>query len=81
MSELYGQIESEKRAQENSLCRQIVKEISDFGISDRQRLFIIYLLGLELERHDHMHEVVSAVKNIEDSQLFVSSNVDHEEGE
>lgn len=75
---LYGQVDSEKRAKENALCRQIVKEISDFGITDRQRLFIIYLLALELERHDHMHEVVCAVKNIENSQIFISS--DDQEG-
>jgi len=39
------QLSKEKR----QMCRDIVKEINNFGVSQRQKLFICELLALELE--------------------------------
>lgn len=41
-------------------CREIVAEIKRFGVSQRQLMFIIELLAMELESNDMM----KAIKNI-----------------
>lgn len=48
----------EKRQQ----CREIVKEIKKFGVSQRQMLFLIDLMALELESLDLLREIRRAVK-------------------
>ena len=68
----YGQLRSEKTAEENEVCRKIVKEISQFGISERQRMFLIYLLALEVEDADVMRELTACVKELTDSNIFLS---------
>lgn len=65
---LYGKLESEKIAEQNLLCRKIVKEISEFGITDRQRLFIINLLALELENVTQLQEITNLIKNFESEE-------------
>lgn len=42
-------------------CRDIVMEIRKFGVSQRQILFIINLLALELENVEVMKEIRKAV--------------------
>lgn len=42
-------------------CREIVREIKKFGVNQRQLLFLIDLLALELENNDHMRRIRSAV--------------------
>lgn len=69
---LYGKLSSENFAEENQICRQIVKEISQFGVSERQRLFIIYTLALELEDSVCMKAITSAVKSAENKNVFLS---------
>lgn len=68
----YGQLKSEKLAEENETCRKIVREIANFGVSQRQQLMIIYLLSLELENVEHMRTLTLAVKQLGDSELFLS---------
>lgn len=67
----YGQTDSEKLAQEKQVCRQIVKEIGNFGISQRQQMFIIYLLSLELENVEHMQELTAAIREMAGESLFI----------
>ncbi len=43
----YGLLSSEKIAKENEECRALVKEILNVGLTQRQQMFIIYLLSLE----------------------------------
>jgi hypothetical protein len=44
-------------------CRQIVQEIKKFGItSQRQLMYLIYLLSLEIEDIDTMKTITSAIK-------------------
>lgn len=42
-------------------CRDIVLEIRKFGVSQRQTLYLIYLLALELEDRKAMQALVKAV--------------------
>ena len=67
----YGTSASDRLAEENLTCRKIVKEIGDFGVTDRQRLMIIYLLALELENVQHMREVTATVRGLEGADVFL----------
>lgn len=75
MTALYGQLSSEKIAEENALCREIAREISTHGISDRQRIMLIYLLSLEIENAERQQELSSVVKEIFGDQVFISGIV------
>jgi len=69
---LYGQSQSEKRAEENTICRQMVREINNFGITQRQALFLIYLLASELENVEHMRAITKLVRELGEDELFIS---------
>jgi hypothetical protein len=58
----YGDTESSKIFQERHQCREIIGEIMKFGVSENQKLRIIYLLSLELENNSLMKEIVSICK-------------------
>lgn len=74
MTEKIGQTETENWAQEMLVCRQIVREISKFGVNQNQLLNIIKLLAMELEDHEAMVAISAVVKEaLEGAQ--VSSNV------
>ena len=45
-----------------SRAREIVKEISNFGVNDEQILHVIYLLSLNLESIDDMKEITNFLK-------------------
>ena len=66
-SSLYGQIQAEKLASEIQVCREIVKEIGDFGINDRQRVTLINLLALELENLNLSRKIIEIIKDSEDN--------------
>lgn len=55
-------------AKQTVVCRQIVKTINDFGVNDFQRLKIIELLGLELEKREESIEIAGAVKRLLESR-------------
>jgi hypothetical protein len=67
----YGQMKSEKVAEENTACRQIVREISNFGVNQRQTLFIIYLLALELENTEQMQNITALVRELGGDVLLI----------
>lgn len=71
MTTLYGESDTDKLAKENHVARQIVKEINDFGVNDRQRWLIIYSLALELENVEEMREIVGLIKELK-SGIFLS---------
>jgi len=62
MTEMYGQTKAEKLAEENLTARKIVHEISQFGISERQRHLIMYYLSLELEDIEKAQEISAFLK-------------------
>ena len=74
MTEKIGQTETENWAQEMLVCRQIVREISKFGVNQNQLLNIIKLLAMELEDHETLVAISAVVKEaLEGAQ--VSSNI------
>jgi hypothetical protein len=68
----YGQAESEKLAEEKQACRQILTEINKFGITQRQQLFLIYLLASELEDVEIMQALTSTVRELGGQSVFLS---------
>jgi len=66
--EKYGQTFEEKDADDMVMARQIVAVVLDFGVSQEQIIRIIKLLGLELENHDHVKQIVSIAKAIEETE-------------
>lgn len=71
---LYGQSTGERRAEENRVCRQILKEIGNFGVTQRQQLFLIYLLATELEDVEHMRAITSLCRVLGGSNVFLSGD-------
>ena len=68
-------IETKLTKEKRMECRGIVKTINQHGISQRQKLYMIYLLSLELENRDSMMKIVKVVSEfkdtIEDSKIIV----------
>lgn len=58
---LYGETEEERLIREKQQCRLIVKEILDFGVSERQKYQLLKLLAENLENFDHMKLVCDLV--------------------
>ena len=54
---LFGLTELEQRAQESTKAHEIVNEIVQFGVTQRQILMIIKRLALNLENNDHMRSL------------------------
>ena len=68
----YGQRgQSEQRAHENEVCRDIVREINRFGVSQRQTMMVIYLLALELEDVESMRALTRLVRELGGDDMFL----------
>jgi len=59
----YGKTKEEEDTEKMIQCRQIVKEIMDFGVSENQKLQIIKLLSCELENVNVMKDIVRIIKS------------------
>ena len=53
----YGKSEIDKMYNERTECRQIVSEIMNFGVTESQKIRILYLLALEIENNDLMKKI------------------------
>ena len=73
----YGQLNSEKLAQENEDCRKIVKEVLNVGLTQRQHMFLIYLLSLELENIEYVQALADVIKEVAGDQIFISKREDN----
>jgi hypothetical protein len=62
MAERFGETAAEAEAKEMLKCRQIVSEITSFGVSQRETLRIIHLLSLELEDREVMVSLADCAK-------------------
>lgn len=78
-STLYGQLNSEKLAEDKKVAQEIVSEINKFGINDRQRWIIMHLLSLELENVEDMRDMVEFIKSKKDKEIFISKLYDADE--
>jgi hypothetical protein len=72
---------AEKLAEQNMVCRNFVKQIVDFGVTERQKLLLIKLFALELERFDHMQMFCDTLREIEENgtKIAISSDVQEEQ--
>lgn len=71
-------IELELPVHKRKDCRDIVMEIRKFGVSQRQMLYIIYLLALELEDNKTMRAIIKTIgenrKNVPVTPALERSN-------
>jgi len=58
---VHPNIEVELSREKRQVCRDIVSEIKNFGVNQRQILFIVQLLAMELENGEAMRAIVKAV--------------------
>lgn len=59
-------IEIKLSKEKRQACRDILLEIRNFGVSQRQIMFLIYLLALDLEDSGVMNALVNAVNENRD---------------
>lgn len=64
MAEIFGKTNADKLADENLTARKIVSEISNFGITERQKYLIMYYLSLEIEDIEKAQLVSSFLKEV-----------------
>jgi len=60
----YGKTKEDIKVEKSLRCREIVKEIIDFGIDEYQKLSIIKLIALELESNINMKKIINTVDEI-----------------
>jgi hypothetical protein len=72
-------IETKLNSDRKMEARNIVRVINEYGVSDRQKLFIIYLLALELENRILLSGIASSVaaaeKEIDSPKVLVKTPV------
>jgi len=73
----YGQLTSEKLAIENDDCRKIVKEVLNIGLTQRQQMFLIYLLSMELENIEYVQTMTGVIKELAGEEIFISKKEDN----
>lgn len=76
----YGELQSEKLAEENRIAREIVKEINNFGINERQRWLIMYILSMELENVDDLKKMTTFIREIKGDNIFLMSSEEMNDG-
>jgi hypothetical protein len=64
----YGKTDNDIDADKSERCRQIVREIINFGIDENQKLKIIKLISLELENNSNMKKIVNVIKEIDENK-------------
>ena len=76
-----GKTEVEIDASQMLECRQIVKNIVNFGVTEKQKIQLIYLLSLELESRDALEMLVKTVEKIKnlDENIKFSLKVENSE--
>ena len=60
-------LKKNKELKEQSICRDILKEILNFGVSEHQKVFLIRLLALELEDTNLMKRITNSIEGKEES--------------
>ena len=76
----YGELQSEKLAEENRIAREIVREINNFGINERQRWLIMYILSMELENVDDLRKMTTFIKETKGDNIFLISSEEMNNG-
>jgi hypothetical protein len=76
-----GKSQEELEADKMFECRAIVKNIVNFGVSEKQKLQIIYLLALELESRDALKSLTNLVSDLKNSNQDIKFNLTSENAE
>ena len=71
----YGTSKEENDVQDMIKCREIVQEILNFGVNQRQLLKIAYLLSLELENRDDLVTISGCIQEIMDRDDEAASSI------
>ena len=69
----YGKTKDDVKAERSLQCRQIVKEIVEFGVDESQKLQIIKLIALELESNPNMKKIINTVNEISENKVSTQS--------
>ena len=69
------EVENVGRSVDIEKCREIVKEIVNFGVTQDQLLLVMQLLSYELEDHEKMQELTNILRDYlrEKKFLFVDT--------
>lgn len=65
----YGTSNDEKILQESLEAKQIVKEILTYGVSQKQLMYIINDLALNLENMDHCRRLVNLLNELAEDDI------------
>ena len=65
-------IKAEEDLLEKQECREIVKKIMDFGVSQRQIIELLNILALELEDRKLMQDIRNAIKEIKGDAMIIT---------
>ena len=74
----YGKSEQDHAIEDMVQCREIVREILDFGVSQVQIMKIAYLLSLELENRQALEGISGCIQeyidklNNQDSEIVLT---------
>lgn len=60
-SDLYGKTDTEKWVEKKEEIYQIKNEINNFGITDKQRYFLLYVLSMEIENVENSRTISNIV--------------------
>lgn len=76
MSDSQDDRDFEACVEDNIQCRDIVREIMRFGVSQKQIYFIMYLLSLELENVEHMKELSAIFREVREDTHIIEHPAD-----
>lgn len=68
----YGTSLDDKTIKESQEAREIVAEILNYGVSQKQILYIINDLAMNIENHDHMKRIVNTIRDVKEDTIIVS---------
>jgi len=60
-------IRLEKEAKQKQQSRDIVKTIIDFGVTEKQKIDIMFFLAMTLENHSDLQEITNFLKKFKSS--------------
>lgn len=66
--------DKEKDLKESMEAREIVSEIMNFGVSQKQILYIMHDLAMELENANHIRRIRNLLQEITDEGLVISKS-------
>lgn len=61
---VYGELADERLIKEKTVCRDIVKEILDFGVNESQKYQIIKLIAENLENYQNMIKLCDVIDEL-----------------